>query len=113
MKQDESKNASMPKMTVVQIMEKYDKSSVYVKRAFQKGWLVGHKEPMQGTHVDQWVGYTADVEAWRKSAEMHKSSKTSFNGSSKSKRDLQEYLKSAKAEDVVSMKAYLKSIIGE
>lgn len=104
-----STDASKQTMTVQQIMAKYDKSSVYVKRALQKGWLKGHKVLMEGTQVYQWVAYVQDVEAWRKSAESHKASKSRFTGSARDMNDLQEYLKNAKPEQIQALRKSLES----
>lgn len=104
-------DASKPAMTVSQIMAKYDKSSVYVKRALQRGWLKGHKVLMQGTHVEQWIAYVEDVEAWRKSAEMHKSSKSHFTGSARDLADFEQYLATAKTEDIAKLRKSLENKI--
>jgi hypothetical protein len=109
MSENVSKLASKPTMTVSQIMARYDKSSVYVKRALQKGWLAGHKVLMAGTQVYQWVAFVEDVEAWRKSAEQHKASKARFTGSERDMNDLQAYLKNAKPEQIEALRKSLEN----
>ena len=93
-------------------MSKYDKSSVYVKRALQRGWLDGHKVTMDGTKVVQWVAYVEDVERWRKSCEMHKTPRDlTFAGSPKQLQAIQDWLSdpSTKDEDIASMRKSLEA----
>jgi len=104
----ETKKQSKPALTVAQIMARYDKSSVYVKRALQRGWLKGHKVLMQGTKVEQWVSYVEDVESWRASAESHKASKSKFTGTTRQMEDLQEYLRQAKPEQIAALRRTLE-----
>ena len=101
-----------PVMTVDQIMRKYDKSHVYVLRALQKGWLTGgRKVAMQGTKVMQWVIPVSNVEAWRKNAEAHKSSKARFTGTARDIDEFQEWLRDAKREDIEKIKKSLAAKI--
>ena len=101
-----------PCMTVDQIMRKYDKSHVYVLRALQRGWLKGgYKVSMQGTKVQQWVVPVHEVEAWRKSAEAHKSSKARFTGTARDIDEFQAWLKQAKIEDIEKVRSSLAAQI--
>ena len=99
-------------MTVAQIMERYDKSSVYVKRALQRGWLKGHKALMGSTKVEQWLAYTVDVEAWRKSAESHKSPKAQFAGTPRQLKDLSDWVSdpATKIEDIAALRKSLEAL---
>ena len=94
-------------LTVVQICERCDLSPVYVKRALQHGWLEGEKRLMSGTQVEQWVAAEPVVEAWRKSCESHKASKSGFSGSAKQIRELQAYVKDAKPQDIAALRKSL------
>jgi hypothetical protein len=94
-------------MTAQQICAKHDLSPVYVKRALQRGWLLGHKVLMPGTKVMQWVVEVEEVDRWRKACAMHKTPKGSFSGSARDLRGLQEWLESAKEEDLAKLKASL------
>jgi hypothetical protein len=94
-------------MTASQICAQCDLSPVYVKRALQRGWLKGTKQLMPGTKVYQWVVARADVEAWRKSTQAHKTPKAQFIGSPRQVAELREFLKSGDAEAIAAVKAAL------
>ena len=104
--------AGKPTMTVAQIMERHTKSRVYVVRSLQRGWLKGHKVLMGSTKVEQWVAFTADVEAWRKSAESHKSPKAQFAGTPRQLKDLSDWVSdpATKIEDIAALRKSLEAL---
>jgi len=112
MNEKQSKDQGKATMTVAQIMERYDKSSVYVKRALQRGWLPGHKQMMSGTKVEQWVAYVEDVEAWRKSAESRKSPKARFAGTARQLADFKAWCTdpTTKASDIEAVRKSLEAM---
>lgn len=96
-------------ITIAQIV-RLGFSRVYVHRAFVKGWLQGKKVAMPtNPRVLQWVCTKAQYKEWRQRCDQH-SNRGTFSGTARQIESLQEYLKSAKAEDVAALR---KSIEGD
>jgi hypothetical protein len=97
--------------TIAEIIRLEHKSKVYIHRALQFCWLIGTLRQMENSKNNHWLVPESERKAWRDRVVQHtQSTPREFTGSQADLAGLQEFLRTARAEDIAKIRKSLKAV---